>query len=97
MISANYRIKVGDEIPPFVLENQNGKKIDIQSYIGRPLVLFFYPKDNTPGCTAESCNLNDNYDAWLEKGFDGYRLDYKKTVLKDEKLDIEYIPKPRVY
>ena len=34
------------------------------------MILYFYPKDNTPGCTAESCNLNDNYDAWLKKGFD---------------------------
>lgn len=63
-------LKVGDKAPEFEGVNQNGEKISLKDYAGKKLILYFYPKDNTPGCTAESCNLNDNYDAWLEKGFE---------------------------
>lgn len=63
-------LKVGDKAPVFEGVTQNGEKISLNDYAGKKLILYFYPKDNTPGCTAESCNLNDNYDAWLKKGFD---------------------------
>jgi peroxiredoxin Q/BCP len=63
-------LKVGDQAPYFEGVNQNGEKIGLSDFAGKKLILYFYPKDNTPGCTAESCNLNDNYDAWLSKGFD---------------------------
>jgi thioredoxin-dependent peroxiredoxin len=63
-------LKVGDKAPEFEGLNQNGEKINLKDFAGKKLILYFYPKDNTPGCTAESCNLNDNYDAWLEKGFE---------------------------
>jgi thioredoxin-dependent peroxiredoxin len=63
-------LKVGDKAPEFEGLNQNGEKISLKDFAGKKLILYFYPKDNTPGCTAESCNLNDNYDAWLEKGFE---------------------------
>ena len=49
--------------------DQNGKTIKLSDFKGKKLVLFFYPKDNTPGCTAEACNLRDNYDDMLKKGF----------------------------
>ena len=64
------KLKVGEKAPHFEGENQNGEKISLNDFAGKKLILYFYPKDNTPGCTAESCNLNDNYDAWLEKGYD---------------------------
>lgn len=63
-------LKVGDKAPAFEGVNQNGEKISSSDFAGKKLILYFYPKDNTPGCTAESCNLNENYDAWLEKGFE---------------------------
>ena len=63
-------LKVGDKAPAFEGVNQNGEKISLSDFTGKKLILYFYPKDNTPGCTAESCNLNENYDAWLEKGFE---------------------------
>jgi len=63
-------LKVGDKAPAFEGVNQNGEKISLSDYSGKKLILYFYPKDNTPGCTAESCNLNENYDAWLKKGFE---------------------------
>ncbi len=64
------KLKVGDKAPVFEGVNQDGKKISLNDFAGKKLILYFYPKDNTPGCTAESCNLNDNYEAWLNRGFD---------------------------
>jgi peroxiredoxin Q/BCP len=60
----------GDKAPAFEGVNQNGKKISLSDFKGKKLILYFYPKDNTPGCTAESCNLNDNYEMWLSRGYD---------------------------
>ncbi|WP_319478874.1 thioredoxin-dependent thiol peroxidase [uncultured Draconibacterium sp.] len=77
-------LKVGDKAPDFEGKNQNGEKIALKDFAGKKLILYFYPKDNTPGCTAESCNLNDNYDTWLEKGFDvvGVSPDSEKSHQK---------------
>lgn len=77
-------LKVGDKAPVFEGVNQNGEKIGLKDFAGKKLILYFYPKDNTPGCTDESCNLNDNYDAWLEKGFDvvGVSPDSEKSHQK---------------
>jgi len=63
-------LKVGDKAPVFEGKNQNGESVGLKDFSGKKLILYFYPKDNTPGCTAESCNLNDNYGMWLEKGFE---------------------------
>lgn len=60
----------GAMAPQFEGINQNGSLISLADYKGRKLILYFYPKDNTPGCTAESCDLSDNYDFWLAKGVD---------------------------
>lgn len=60
----------GDKAPAFSGLNQNGEEISLDDFKGKKLILYFYPKDNTPGCTAESCNLNDNYQMWLSKGFE---------------------------
>lgn len=62
--------KAGEKAPDFKGVNQNGKVISLSDYKGKKLILYFYPKDDTPGCTAEACNLNDNYSAWIEKGFE---------------------------
>jgi peroxiredoxin Q/BCP len=63
-------LKAGDKAPDFSGINQDGKEIKLSDFAGKKLILYFYPKDDTPGCTAESCNLNDNYNLWLEKGFE---------------------------
>lgn len=63
-------LKPGDKAPAFEGISQDRKKISLKDFSGKKLILFFYPKDNTPGCTAESCNLNENYDLWMEKGFE---------------------------
>ncbi|WP_294224054.1 thioredoxin-dependent thiol peroxidase [uncultured Chryseobacterium sp.] len=64
-------LKIGDQLPEFKGINQNGETIDSKNLTGKKLVVFFYPKANTPGCTAEACNLRDN-DAELKK--QGFQL-----------------------
>lgn len=63
-------LSVGDKAPDFSGFNQNGELVSLSGFAGKKLILYFYPKDNTPGCTAESCNLNDNYQMWLVKGYE---------------------------
>lgn len=62
-------LKVGDQLPQFKGINQDGATIDSKNLIGKKLVVFFYPKANTPGCTAEACNLRDNYTELKKRGF----------------------------
>jgi len=59
----------GMPAPPFEGTDQNGNRVNLSSFLGKKVVLYFYPKDNTPGCTAEACSLRDNYDELLKKGF----------------------------
>ena len=61
--------KAGDKAPDIKGFDQDGKMISLDDYKGSKVILYFYPKDDTPGCTAEACNLRDNYDDLLEKGF----------------------------
>ena len=63
-------LKKGDKAPLFEGVNQKGETIGLTDFSGKKLILYFYPKDNTPGCTAEACNLNENYAMWIEKGFE---------------------------
>ena len=63
-------LKVGDTAPHFEAKDQEGNTIKLSDYSGKKLVLFFYPKASTPGCTAEACNLSDNYQIFLSKGYD---------------------------
>lgn len=58
----------GQKAPEFAAADQDGNTVSLKDYSGSKLVLYFYPKASTPGCTAESCNLRDNYEALLEKG-----------------------------
>ncbi len=58
----------GDKAPNFSGTNQHGGKTSLADFKGRPVVLYFYPKDNTPGCTKQACNLRDNWSALQERG-----------------------------
>ena len=62
-------LNVGDKAPDFVALNEFGQTTSLSKFIGKKVVLYFYPKDMTPGCTAESCNLGENYSLLQEKGF----------------------------
>jgi peroxiredoxin Q/BCP len=63
-------LKEGDLAPDITAVDQKGEKITLEEYRGKKIVLYFYPKDNTPGCTAESCDLRDNHSQFIEKGFE---------------------------
>jgi peroxiredoxin Q/BCP len=63
------QLKEGMKAPAFEGIDQDGKTVKLSDFAGRKVVLYFYPKDNTPGCTAEACNLRDNYNDLINKGF----------------------------
>lgn len=62
-------MNIGDKVPEVLGLDQNGKEVKMSDFAGQKLVLYFYPKDNTSGCTAEACSLRDNIDALAAKGY----------------------------
>jgi peroxiredoxin Q/BCP len=62
-------LKIGDKAPAFQGVDQDGNPISLNDFAGKKVILYFYPKDSTPGCTAEACNLRDNHGILLQKGF----------------------------
>jgi peroxiredoxin Q/BCP len=77
-------LKTGDKIPEILGINQYGKEIKADEYKGKKLVLYFYPKDNTSGCTAEACSFRDNYSNLRKAGYEviGISVDDEKSHLK---------------
>lgn len=77
-------LKVGTKAPAFKGKNQNGEIVSLADFKGKKLILFFYPKDNTPGCTAEACSLRDNYKLLQKNGFElvGVSVDDEKSHQK---------------
>ncbi|MDW3192812.1 MAG: thioredoxin-dependent thiol peroxidase [Cytophagales bacterium] len=63
-------LKAGDKAPEFEGKDQNGNLVKSTDLRGKKIVLYFYPKDNTPGCTAQSCNLRDNYEELQKQGYE---------------------------
>ncbi|PIB32005.1 peroxiredoxin [Gaetbulibacter sp. 5U11] len=63
-------LKQGDKVPNFTVNDQDGNPVSLSDYKGKKLIVFFYPKASTPGCTAEACNLTDNYKALQDKGYE---------------------------
>lgn len=63
-------LKVGDKVPSFSAKDQDGNTISLSDYSGKKLIVFFYPKANTPGCTAEACNLRDNFKELQTQGYE---------------------------
>jgi len=86
-------IKQGDKAPNFKGKDQNGKVVSLKDFTGKKLVIYFYPKDNTPGCTVEACNLRDNYSRLKKKGYEilGVSADDETKHLKFiEKFDLPF-------
>ncbi len=77
-------LKEGSKAPSFKAKDQLGNTISLSDYKGKKLILFFYPKDNTPGCTAEACSLRDNYKLLQKNGFEllGVSVDDEKSHQK---------------
>lgn len=63
-------LQVGDKAPDFKAKNESGETVSLADYKGKKLVLYFYPKDDTPGCTAEACDLRDNYQSFQSQGYE---------------------------
>ena len=63
-------LQVGDKAPAVLGVNQDGKEVKLADFAGKKIVLYFYPKDNTPGCTAQACSLRDNYDDLRKAGYE---------------------------
>jgi peroxiredoxin Q/BCP len=63
-------LKIGDQAPLFEGKDQNGKTVKLEDYRGKKVILYFYPKDNTKGCTAQACNLRDNYESIQQEGYE---------------------------
>ncbi|MCA1762200.1 MAG: thioredoxin-dependent thiol peroxidase [Flavobacteriales bacterium] len=85
--------KIGDKAPDFTAKNQNGEEVSLSDYRGKKVILYFYPKDNTPGCTKESCDFRDNYESLTKDGFEviGVSADSEKSHQKFiEKYDLPF-------
>lgn len=63
------KLEAGQKAPQFEAKNEKGELIKLSDYLGKKVVLYFYPKDATPGCTAQACDLRDNYDTLLKAGY----------------------------
>ncbi|HSJ66795.1 MAG TPA: thioredoxin-dependent thiol peroxidase [Anditalea sp.] len=74
-------IEIGKQAPDFEAKDQNGNTIKLSDYRGKKVVLYFYPKDQTPGCTAQACNLRDNYERLQQEGYEilGVSTDNEKS------------------
>ena len=77
-------LEIGNNAPAFIGKDQHGKSIQLSDFAGKKLVLYFYPKNDTPGCTKQACNLRDNYNALLNQGYAvvGISSDNEKSHLK---------------
>lgn len=84
-------LNVGDKAPDFTTTDQDGKPVKLSDFAGRKVVLYFYPRDMTPGCTAEACNLRDNYRGLQKQGYEvlGVSTD-------DEKMHRKFIEKEKL-
>jgi peroxiredoxin Q/BCP len=86
-------LNAGDKAPEFEAKDQNGNTVKLSDFRGKKVILYFYPKDNTPGCTKEACNFRDNYEALQGKGFEvlGVSTDSEKSHLKFiDKFDLPF-------
>jgi peroxiredoxin Q/BCP len=79
-------LTAGDKAPDFTARDQNGKTVSLADFKGKTVILYFYPKDDTPGCTAEACDFRDNYQSLVGKGFEviGVSTDDEKSHKKFE-------------
>ena len=77
-------LQVGDRAPAFKLKNQDGEEVKLADFKGEKVVLYFYPQDNTPTCTTQACNIRDNYQSLLKKGYKvlGISPDDQKSHLR---------------
>lgn len=87
------KLKIGDKAPAFKGVDENGENISLSGLSEKKIILYFYPKDDTPGCTSEACDLRDNHNMWIEKGYEiiGVSPDNAKSHIKfKEKYNLPF-------
>lgn len=85
-------LKAGDKAPNFTGINEKGETISLSDYAGKKLVLYFYPKDMTPGCTMQSCNLRDNYEVLLKQGYEVLGVSADSAARHQKFIDKHELP-----
>jgi len=75
-VAKNNELKIGDKAPDFTLQDQNKSEHTLSNYFGKKLVVYFYPKDDTPGCKKEACSIRDNYSLFEENDIVVFGLSY---------------------
>ena len=84
-----YTLEIGKQAPDFTLQDKDGNNVSLSDFLGRKVVVYFYPKDNTSGCTAEACNLRDNHEALIAKGYNVVGVS-KDSVASHKKFADKY-------
>lgn len=87
-------LQIGDKAPDFKGVDQTGKTHQLSDYKGKKLIVFFYPKASTPGCTAEVCNLRDNYEVLKEKGYELLGVSADSAERQQKFIDKNSLPFP---
>ncbi len=82
-------LQIGNKMPAFRVSDEAGKEVTEQTMAGKKTVIYFYPKDSTPGCTAEACNIRDNYHAFLAQGYQVFGVS-KDSVASHVKFKEKY-------
>ena len=93
IMAQNKNLKIGDMAPDFTLEDQNNENHTLSDYYGKKIVIYFYPKDDTPGCTKEACSIRDNFDAFEDNGIIVFGISYdspKSHKMFAEKYDLPF-------
>ena len=86
-------LNIGDKMPAFTVADEQGRVVTDKDLLGRKTVIYFYPKDSTPGCTAEACNIRDNYRSFMARGYQvfGVSKDSQASHVKfKEKYDLPF-------
>lgn len=89
-------LKIGDKAPNFSGSDQNGKKHSLSDYKGKKLVVFFYPKASTPGCTAEACNLRDNFERFKANNYEILGVSADSAKRQANFIDKNELPFPLI-
>ncbi|HYG03216.1 MAG TPA: thioredoxin-dependent thiol peroxidase [Chryseosolibacter sp.] len=85
-------LKPGDKAPAFTVNDQNGNAVNLADLKGKKAIIYFYPKDMTPGCTAEACNLRDNYREMQKQGYEVFGVSTDNEKLHKKFIEKEKIP-----
>lgn len=88
------KINAGDKVPDITINDQDGNAVNLRDLKGKKVVLYFYPKDQTPGCTTQACNLRDNYKLLLKQGFAVYGISTDSEKSHKKFIEKEKLPFP---